>query len=66
MSIDFDEEKRRLQQMNILAVEQIKAKQDLNYQPKRQVRDMKKLLTVLGIVFVIFLALVMLSQSMNP
>ena len=66
MSIDFDEEKRRLQQMNILAVEQIKAKQDLNYQPKRQVRDTKKLLTALGIVFVIFLALVMLSQSMNP
>ena len=41
MSIDFDEEKRRMEQMNILAVEQIKAKQELNYEPKKQVREMK-------------------------
>ena len=66
MSIDFDEEKRRLQQMNILAVEQIKAKQELNYEPKKQVRDMKKLLITVGICAVIFLALAMVSQSMNP
>ena len=66
MSIDFDEEKRRLQQMNILAVEQIKAKQELNYEPKKQVRDMKKLLITIGIVVVVFLVLAMVSQSMNP
>ena len=66
MSIDFDEEKRRLQQMNILAVEQLKTKQELNYEPKKQVRDMKKLLITVGICAVIFLALAMVSQSMNP
>ena len=66
MSIDFDEEKRRLQQMNILAVEQLKTKQDLNYEPKKQVRDMKKLLITIGIVVVVFLVLAMVSQSMNP
>jgi len=66
MSIDFDEEKHRLQQMNILAVEQLKTKQDLNYEPKKQVRDMKKLLITIGIVVVVFLVLAMVSQSMNP
>lgn len=66
MSIDFDEEKRRLQQMNNLAVEQLKTKQDLNYEPKKQVRDMKKLLITVGICAAIFLALAMVSQSMNP
>ena len=66
MSIDFDEEKRRLQQMNNLAVEQLKTKQDLNYEPKKQVRDMKKLLFTVGICAAIFLALAMVSQSMNP
>ena len=66
MSIDFDEEKRRLQQMKILAVEQIKAKQELNYQPKRQVRDLKKLLITVGICAVIFLVLAIVIQSMNP
>ena len=66
MSIDFDEEKRRLQQMNILAVEQLKTKQDLNYEPKKQVRDMKKLLITVGICAVIFLVLAMVIQSMNP
>ena len=66
MSIDFDEEKRRLQQMNILAVEQLKTKQNLNYEPKRNVRDLKKLLITVGICILIFLALAMISQSMNP
>ena len=66
MSIDFDEEKRRLQQMNILAVEQLKTKQSLNYEPKQQVRDLKKLLITIGIVVVVFLVLAMVSQSMNP
>ena len=66
MSIDFDMEKRRMEQMNILAVEQIKTKQKLNYQPKRQVRDMKKLLITVGICAVIFLVLAMVIQSMNP
>ena len=66
MSIDFDEEKRRMEQMNILAVEQIKAKQELNYEPKKQVRDMKKLLITVGICAVIFLVLAMMIQSMNP
>ena len=66
MSIDFDEEKRRLQQMNILAVEQLKTKQNLNYEPKRNVRDLKKLLITVGICILIFLALAMISQSINP
>lgn len=66
MSIDFDMEKRRMEQMNILAVEQIKAKQELNYEPKKQVRDMKKLLITVGICAVIFLVLAMVIQSMNP
>ena len=66
MSIDFDVEKRRMEQMNILAVEQIKAKQDLNYEPKKQVRDLKKLLITVGICAVIFLVLAMVIQSMNP
>ena len=66
MSIDFDEEKRRLQQMNILAVEQLKTKQDLNYEPKRKARDLKKLLITVGICILIFLALAIVSQSMNP
>ena len=66
MSIDFDEEKRRLQQMNILAVEQLKTKQALNYEPKKQVRDMKKLLITVGICAVIFLVLAVVIQSMNP
>ena len=66
MSIDFYVEKRRMEQMNILAVEQIKAKQELNYQPKRQVRDLKKLLITVGICAVIFLVLAMVIQSMNP
>ncbi len=66
MSIDFDEEKRRMEQMNILAVEQIKSKQELNYEPKKQVRDMKKLLITVGICAVIFLVLAMMIQSMNP
>ena len=57
MSIDFDEEKRRLQQMNILAVEQLKTNQDLNYEPKRKARDLKKLLITVGICILIFLAL---------
>ena len=66
MSIDFDEEKRRLQQMNILAVEQLKTKQELNYEPKRKVRDLKKLLITVGICALIFLVLAVVSQSMNP
>ena len=66
MSIDFDEEKRRLQQMNILAVEKRKTRQNLNYEPKKQVRDLKKLLITVGIVIVVFLVLAMVSQSMNP
>ncbi len=66
MSIDFDVEKRRMEQMNILAVEQIKAKQKLDYGPRRQVRDMKKLLITVGICAVIFLMLAMVIQSMNP
>ena len=66
MSIDFDEEKRRLQQMNILAVEKLKEKQDLIYEPKKQARDLKKLLITVGICVLIFLALAIVIQSMNP
>ena len=65
MSIDFDEEKRRLQQMNILAVEKLKEKQELDYEPKKQVRDVKKLLVTIGFVIAAFLILTMISQSMN-
>lgn len=65
MSIDFDEEKRRLQQMNILAVEKLKAKQPLYYESRRRVRDVKKLLITLGLILVIALILLMLSQSAN-
>ena len=65
MSIDFDEEKRRLQQMNILAVEKLKAKQPLYYESRRRMWDVKKLLITLGLILVTALILLMLSQSLN-
>ncbi len=60
--VNFDEEKRRLQSIQMEAEMQIKKTQKLDYRGKKQVRDVKKLLMTIGIIVVLIVVLILLTQ----
>ncbi len=61
--VNVDEEKRRLQYMQLQTEQKLSENQNMQYESKPKVRDLKKLLTTIGVVAGILLLLILLSQG---